>query len=143
MTARTARPRRRWENRAGWWGILWWSVGGAGAALALTALAFLTLSGPGGVPSVLTGGGIVLALSAVTGATTALAWDHAREAVLPVSIGMFVVKIAVFGILAGMAPRPGWLEATPAAVAALVVIVAWQAAEVLVFARTRRSIYAD
>ncbi|RUQ39781.1 hypothetical protein D8M29_10630, partial [Micrococcus sp. HSID17227] len=91
----------------------------------------------------LLGGGAVLALSALTGATTALVWDRAREAALPVSVGLFVLKIAVFAVLLGVLPRPGWVRADAAAIAALVTILVWQAAEVLVFARTRRGIYAD
>ena len=91
----------------------------------------------------LLGGGAVLALSALTGATTALVWDRAREAALPVSVGLFVLKIAVFAVLLGVLPRPGWVRADAAAIAALVTILVWQAAEVLVFARTRRGIYTD
>ena len=46
-------------------------------------------------------------------------------------------------VLLGVLPRPGWVRADAAAIAALVTILVWQAAEVLVFARTRRGIYAD
>lgn len=146
MTARTARPhrsRRRWENRAGWWGILGWSLAAGALALAVTAAASLALAGGDAALSALVGGGIVLALSALTGLTTALAWDHAREAAMPLTIGMFVLKLVVYGLVLGVAPRPTWLEALPAGVGALVVIVVWQAAEVMVFARTRRAVYAD
>ena len=73
---------------------------------------------------------------------TAAAWV-VPEAALPVSVGLFVLKIAVFAVLLGVLPRPGWVRADAAAIAALVTILVWQAAEVLVFARTRRGIYAD
>lgn len=145
MSPRTAAPRRRrrrWENRRGWWGILWWSLGATCAAVALTCLAFLTAAGADAARSALLGGGAVLALSALTGATTAVVWDRAREAALPVSMGLFVLKIAVFAVLLGVVPRPAWIQADAAAIGALVAILVWQAVEVLVFARTRRGIYA-
>ena len=69
-------------------------------------------------------------------------WDRAREAALPVSVGLFVLKIAVFAVLLGTVPRPDWILPDAAAIAALVAIVVWQGVEVLVFARTRRGIYA-
>lgn len=137
------RGRRRWENRAGWWGILWWSLGVSAVALGVAALVCGGSLGPDAAASALLGGGIVLGLSALTGLTTALAWDHAREAALPLSIGMFVLKLAAFALLLGEVPPPAWVQTTPAALAALTVIVVWQGAEVLVFARTRRSLYAD
>lgn len=137
------RRRRRWENRRGWWGILGWSLATAGAALAITCAAWLLSVGGEAAGSALLGGGAVLALSALTGVTTALVWDRAREAALPVSVGLFVLKIAVFAVLLGVLPRPGWVRADAAAIAALVTILVWQTTEVLVFARTRRGIYAD
>ena len=117
--------------------------GAAGVALAITCAAWLLSVGGEAAGSALLGGGAVLALSALTGVTTALVWDRAREAALPVSVGLFVLKIAVFAVLLGVLPRPGWVRADAAAIAALVTILVWQAAEVLVFARTRRGIYAD
>ncbi|KYK00973.1 MULTISPECIES: hypothetical protein [Micrococcus] len=137
------RRRRRWENRRGWWGILGWSLAAAGAALAITCAAWLLSAGGEAAGSALLGGGAVLALSALTGVTTALVWDRAREAALPVSVGLFVLKIAVFAVLLGVLPRPHWVRPDAAAISALVTILVWQAAEVLVFARTRRGIYAD
>ena len=144
MSPRTAprRRRRRWENRRGWWGILWWSLGATCAAVALTCAAFLVADGVDAARSALLGGGAVLGLSALTGATTALIWDRAREAALPVSMGLFVLKIAVFAVLLGVLQRPDWIQADAAAIGALVAILVWQAVEVLVFARTRRGIYA-
>lgn len=143
MSPRTApRRRRRWENRRGWWGILAWSLAASVVAVALTCVAFLAAGGQDAARSALLGGGAVVALSALTGVTTALVWDRAREAALPVSVGLFVLKIAVFAVLLGVLPRPEWIQADAAAIAALVAILVWQAVEVLVFARTRRGIYA-
>ncbi|MDY6055726.1 hypothetical protein [Micrococcus sp.] len=141
---RTARwGRRRWENRAGWWGILWWSTGAGVAVLLVVCAVAGAVGGGAAAASALLGGGTVLGLSALTAATTALAWDHAREVVLPLSIGAFVLKLVAMALVLGLAPRPDWIEPVPAGAAALAVIVVWQAAEVAVFARTRRAIYAD
>lgn len=87
-------------------GILGWSLTAAGAALAITCAAWLLSVGGEAAGSALLGGGAVLALSALTGATTALVWDRAREAALPVSVGLFVLKIAVFAVLLGSCPAP-------------------------------------
>lgn len=141
--AASRRPRRRWENRRGWWGILWWSLGVTAVAVTLTCAVLLMTDGVDAARSALLGGGAVLALSALTGATTALVWDRARESALPVSVGVFVLKIALFAVLLGVLPRPAWVLADAAAIAALVALLAWQAVEVAVFARTRRGIYAD
>ncbi|WP_283111260.1 hypothetical protein [Micrococcus luteus] len=99
------RRRRRWENRRGWWG----SSGGPWPRRVLPwrSRAPRGCSPPAGrYGSALLGGGAVLALSALTGVTTALVWDRAREAALPVSVGLFVLKIAVFAVLLGSCPAP-------------------------------------
>jgi hypothetical protein len=54
-----------------------------------------------------------------------------------------VVKVVLMAVLLTVVPVPGWLEALPAGVGALLVIVSWQATEVAVFARTRQQIYDD
>ncbi|GAA3779453.1 hypothetical protein [Micrococcus endophyticus] len=141
--ARRRRRRRRWENRRGWWGILAWSLAATAAAVAVVCAVALAMGGPDAAASALLGGGAVLVLSALTGATTALVWDRAREAALPVSVGLFVLKIVAFAVLLGTVPRPDWILPDAAAIAALVAILVWQCVEVLVFARTRRGIYAD
>lgn len=138
-----ARTRRGgWENRGGWWGILRWSAAASVAALLVTVLAWAP-AGAAAAWSAVLGGGVVVVLSALTGATTALAWDHARALALPLGMGAFVLKVVLFMVLLTVVPRPGWLQALPAGVAALVALVVWQVVEVLVFARTRRAIYAD
>jgi len=140
----SARPaRRRWENRAGWWGILRWCCAAtAVGVLACGAVAAVLHGGPAGL-SALTGGGAVLVLSALTGATTAVAWDRARAAALPLSVGAFLVKLVLYALLLATLRMPEWMSGTAVAVGALVGVVVWQAVEVLVFARTRRGIYAD
>ena len=139
--ARRRPRRRRWENRRGWWGILAWSLAATAAAVAVVCAVALATAGPDAAASALLGGGAVLVLSALTGATTALVWDRAREAALPVSVGLFVLKIVAFAVLLGTVPRPDWILPDAAAIAALVAILVWQGVEVLVFARTRRGIY--
>ena len=72
---------------------------------------------------------------------TAWAWDHAREQAIPLTLGAFVLKLILFGVLLGVVPTPGWVMAVPAGVSALVAVVVWQGAEMTVFSRTRRRIY--
>lgn len=135
------RRRRRWENRAGWWGILRWSAGATAVALLLVTAAAGLLHGSAAALSALLGGGVVLVLSALTGATTALAWDHARDLALPLAMGALVAKLALYAMLLAAVPPPSWAEVLPTAAGALAAVGVWQVAEVLVFARTRRSVY--
>ena len=138
------RPRRRrWENRAGRWGNLRIATLATALAVALTAGAHALAGDARDGWSALLGGAVVLALSALTGLTTAVAWDRAREAVMPLAMGMFVLKLGACALLLGVVPRPAWVVPEAAAVGALVGVIAWQVAEVLLFARTRRGIYAD
>lgn len=144
--ARTgAAPRRRRraprENTRGWWGILTASVLATAVAVAVSALVAGLLHGGAAAASAGLGGGLVLLLSALTLALIAWLWDRQREMVLVLSIGAFVLKIVLYGLVLTFVPKPEWLDPIAAAVAAIVAIVVWQAAEVLVFARTRRSIY--
>lgn len=147
MSARAARRRgigrRRWENRDGWWGILRVCLLATTAVVLLGGAGALALAGPAAGASAALGGALVLLLSALTGWTTAAAWDRAREAALPLSVGAFVVKAVGYALLLAVVPTPGWLLTVPAAIGALGAVVVWQAAEVLAFARTRRGIYAD
>lgn len=139
MTVRRRRAPR--ENTRGWWGILLVSVAATAAAVAVCALVSGLMHGGAAAASAGLGGGLVLLLSAVTLALIAWLWDRQREMVMVLSIGAFVLKIVLYGLALTVVPRPPWLDELAAGVAALVAIVVWQAAEVLVFARTRRSIY--
>ena len=98
------RPRRRWENRAGWWGILRVGAAVTTTAVLLAAVLAQVLGGGHAGASALLGGGVVVALSALTGLTTAVAWDRAREAAMPLSIGVFALKLAAFGLLLTVVP---------------------------------------
>lgn len=69
------------------------------------------------------------------------AWDRAREIALPLAMGALVAKLALYAVLLAVVPPPGWAQAVPTAVGALVAVAVWQVAEVLVFARTRRTVY--
>lgn len=139
MTARRRRAAR--ENTRGWWGILTVSVLATAVVVALCALVCGLLYGPEAAASAGVGGTAVLLLSAATLALIAWLWSRQREMVMVLSIGAFVLKIVLYGLLLTVVPRPDWLEPLAAGAAALVAMAVWQAAEVLVFSRTRRSIY--
>lgn len=139
MSARRRRTRR--ENTRGWWGILAGSATATAAAVVVCALVVGLIHGGAAAASAGLGGGLVLLLSAVTLALIAWLWDRHREMVMVLSIGTFVLKIVLYGVVLTLVPRPDWLDPLAAGVAALVAIAVWQTAEVLVFARTRRSIY--
>ncbi len=135
------RPRRGRENTRGWWGILRACLVVTGLAVAASTAVCALVAGAAAAGSAVLGGGLVVALSAGTLAVTAWAWDHAREQAIPLTLGAFVLKLILFGVLLGVVPTPGWVMAVPAGVSALVAVVVWQGAEMTVFSRTRRRIY--
>lgn len=129
-------------NKKGWWGILLHASWPTLLAIAVTAIVFgIALSWDGGL-SALIAGLIVWLLSAVSILLIASIWKNYRHLAIPLAMGAFVAKIVVLGVLLTVVPQPVWLHPTAAAIGALVSIVVWQAAEVLVFIRTRRLIYA-
>ena len=136
----------RWTNRNGWWGILNRCLAVSVPAVLIGVVATWALSGAGGGPAAASlglGGAVVVVLSALTLAVTAWLWDRSRDHAVVVSLGAFVAKIVLFGLLLTVAPRPEWIQAVPAGIGALVAILAWQAAEVLAFLHTRQQIYDD
>lgn len=128
-------------NRRGWWGILLHASWPTLLAVGLTAVIFqLAESAAAGV-SALAAGIIVWILSAVTILLIALIWEQYRDLAIPIAMGAFVAKIVILGLLLTVVPQPPWLHTNGAAIGALVSILIWQAAEVLVFINTRRLIY--
>lgn len=129
-------------NKKGWWGILLHASWPTLLAIAVTAIVFgIAQSWDGGL-SAFIAGLIVWLLSAVSILLIASIWKNYRHLAIPLAMGAFVAKIVVLGVLLTVVPQPVWLHPTAAAIGALVSIVVWQAAEVLVFIRTRRLIYA-
>lgn len=129
-------------NKKGWWGILLHASWPTLLAIAVTAIVFGVAESWDGGLSALIAGLIVWLLSAVSILLIASIWKNYRHLAIPLAMGAFVAKIVVLGVLLTVVPQPVWLHPTAAAIGALVSIVVWQAAEVLVFIRTRRLIYA-
>jgi ATP synthase protein I len=129
-------------NKRGWWGILLHASWPTLAAVLLTGGIFGLVEGAAAAWSAIVAGGIVWFLSALTVLFIAIAWRKHRNRAIPIALATFVLKIIILGLLLAVVPQPAWLHATGAAVGALVAIVVWQVAEVLVFINTRRLIYA-
>ena len=81
-------------------------------------------------------------LSAISILVIALVWRKRRNLAIPLTMGAFVAKLVILGLLLTVVPQPEWLHTTGAAIGALVGILVWQIAEVIVFINTRRLIYA-
>jgi uncharacterized membrane protein len=135
--------RRRRQNTRGWWGILWACLAVCLVALAVGAGIAWPVAGAEAAASLALAGAAVVALSAMSLALTAWSWTRWRDQAIFLALFGFVVKLVLMAVLLTVVPAPGWLLAVPAAVGALVAILAWQATEVLVFARTRQQIYDD
>lgn len=136
----------RWTNRNGWWGILHRCLAVSVPAVLIGVVVTWMIRGAGGgqaAASLGLGGAVVVVLSALTLALTAWIWDRSRDQAVVVSLGAFVAKVVLFGLLLTVVPRPEWIQAVPAGIGALVAILAWQAAEVLAFMHTRQQIYDD
>lgn len=132
---------KKYVNKKGWWGILLHASWPTLIATVVTGLVFQAVeSGEAGL-SALVAGVVVWALSAVSVLLIAAIWKNYRNLAIPIAMGAFVAKIVILGLLLTVVPPPEWLHTTGAAIGALVAIVVWQAAEVLVFINTRRLIY--
>ena len=130
-------------NKRGWWGILVHATWPTLLAVAITGMIFsMAQSSPAGWSAIIAGV-VVWFLSAISILLIALVWRNHRNLAIPVAMGAFVAKIVVLGLLLTVVPQPDWLHPTGAAIGALVGIVVWQVAEVLVFINTRRLIYAE
>lgn len=128
-------------NRRGWWGILLHATWATLVAVAITGLCFGFFAGSAAGWSALVAGVVVWILSASSILLIALSWKNHRNLAIPLAMAAFVAKIVILGFLLTVVPQPEWLDRTAAALGALVGIVCWQAAEVIVFMKTRRLVY--
>lgn len=128
-------------NKHGWWGILLHASWPTWIGIVVTALAFLLLENSDAGLSALVAGIIVWVLSALSILLIAIVWQRRRNLAIPLAMGAFVAKIVILGILLAVVPTPEWLHTVGAAIGALIAIVIWQTAEVMVFLNTRRLIY--
>lgn len=132
---------KRYVNTRGWWGIFLHATWPTLLATVLTGLVFqIVISSQAGL-SALTAGIVVWMLSAVSVVLIASIWKNHRNLAIPVAMGAFVAKMVFLGFLLTVVPPPDWLHTTGAALGALVAIIVWQVAEVIVFINTRRLIY--
>ena len=132
---------KRYVNTRGWWGIFLHATWPTLLATVLTGLVFqIVISSQAGL-SALTAGIVVWMLSAVSVVLIASIWKNHRNLAIPVAMGAFVAKMVILGFLLTVVPPPDWLHTTGAALGALVAIIVWQVAEVIVFINTRRLIY--
>lgn len=130
-------------NKKGWWGILVHATWPTLLAIAVTGGIFGMVQGSAAGWSALIAGVVVWFLSAISILLIALVWRNHRNLAIPVAMGAFVAKIVILGLLLTVIPQPDWLHTNGAAIGALVGIVVWQVAEVLVFINTRRLIYQE
>lgn len=128
-------------NKRGWWGILIHATWPTLIAVALTGGIFGAVEGPDAGWSAAVAGVIVWFLSAISILLIALVWRKRRDLAIPLTMGAFVAKLVILGLLLTVVPQPEWLHTTGAAIGALVGIIVWQIAEVIVFINTRRLIY--
>lgn len=128
-------------NKRGWWGILIHATWPTLVAVAVTSVIFGLTDGSDAGWSAAVAGVVVWFLSALSILLIALVWRNRRNLAIPLAMGAFVAKLVVLGVLLSAVPQPDWLHVTGGAIGALVSIVVWQVAEVLVFINTRRLIY--
>ena len=129
-------------NKRGWWGILLHATWPTLIAVAITGGVFGIAEGSDAGWSAAVAGVIVWFLSAISILVIALVWRKRRNLAIPLTMGAFVAKLVILGLLLTLVPQPEWLHTTGAAIGALVGILVWQIAEVIVFINTRRLIYA-
>ena len=132
---------KKMVNKKGWWGILLHASWPTLVAVVVTGGIFGVANDEAAGLSAFVAGLIVWVLSAMSILLIALIWNKYRHLAIPISMGAFVAKIVILGLLLTVVAQPEWLDTTGAAIGALVGIVVWQTAEVLVFINTRRLIY--
>ncbi len=132
---------KRPVNKRGWWGILLHASWPTGLAIVITAVVFALVEHTDAGISALVSGLVVWALSAVSILVIAIVWKRRRDLAIPLAMAAFVAKIVILGFVLTVVPAPEWLHTVGAAIGALVAIVIWQLAEVVVFINTRRLIY--
>lgn len=132
---------KRYVNTRGWWGIFLHATWPTLLVTVLTGLVFQIVNSSQAGLSALTAGIVVWMLSAVSVVLIASIWKNHRNLAIPVAMGAFVAKMVILGFLLTVVPPPDWLHTTGAALGALVAIIVWQVAEVIVFINTRRLIY--
>ena len=130
-------------NRHGWWGILAISSVLTLAAVSVLSLFYWVVDALPAAGSALLAGIVVWLLSALTIVVIAATWKNKRHLAIPLTMGAFIVKLVLFGLLLAVVPTPQWLQTVPAAIGALVSILAWQAGDIYTFMRTRHQIYED
>lgn len=112
------------------------TTAGLGAAL-LTAAAALIVAGSSASASAGLGGGAVIAFSFISLALIDWADRHAPHLSIPLFMIGFGVKVAALAVILPLA-RPGeWLDPIWAVGSGVMVLLVWQAAEILSFARMR------
>lgn len=132
---------KKYVNKKGWWGIFLYASWPTLLATVVAGMAFQLVGSRDAGFSAFVAGVVVWVLSAVSIVLIAGVWKNYRNLAIPIAMGAFIAKMVVLGLLLTVVPPPDWLDTTGAAIGALVSIVVWQVAEVLVFINTRLLIY--
>lgn len=112
------------------------------AVVALSVAAAVS-DGVAGVASVVSGASIVVVFSGITLLIGHIGGSNDRMFSMTLFILAYGVKIVGFGTILLAVGRPPWLVPGWFLAAALVTVLAWQAAELKTFAASRHTLYTD
>ncbi|MCX6497591.1 MAG: hypothetical protein NTU93_02175 [Arthrobacter sp.] len=126
-----------------WLGLLAISSAAAAGALLITAVIAYVFNGGFGALSSLFGGAVVMAFFAISLAIGHFVGRNNPSGAIGMFVATYFVKVVGFAVVLFVIGAPAWLHARWFLIGAVVSVVAWQAAEIIGFARARLQIYND
>lgn len=128
-------------TRSLWLGLLAISSAAAAGALVLTAVIAYVFNGGFGALSSLFGGAVVMAFFAISLAIGHFVGRNNPSGAIGMFVATYFVKVVGFAVVLFLIGPPAWLHERWFLIGAVVSVVAWQAAEIIGFARARLQIY--
>lgn len=126
-----------------WLKLLVLSSMAAGGALLLTAVLAFVFNGGYGALSSLFGGALVMAFFAISLAIGHFVGRNNPSGAIGMFVATYFVKVVGFAVVLFVLGAPAWLHGRWFLIGAVVGVVAWQAAEIIGFAKARLQIYND
>ncbi|GAA1341442.1 hypothetical protein [Arthrobacter roseus] len=112
----------------------------AAALVTMTAIAMVS-GGVAGAVSALYGAGIVVLFFGISLLIGHYAGRNNPSGAIGLFMAAYVLKVVGFAVVLFLLGTPDWLDRTWFFVAAVVVVIVWQTAEVFAFSKTRNLLY--
>lgn len=111
------------------------------AALVLMTAAAIVTGGVASAFSALYGAGVVVLFFAISLLIGHYAGRNSPSGAIGLFMAAYVLKVVGFAVVLFVLGTPDWLDRTWFFVAAVVVVIVWQTAEIIAFSRIRQLLY--